>query len=454
MKPFALFYDYLTEELATEPIPVNVKELARRAIVDTVGVILAGSQQSPLPEITKLPRPGGGKATIVAHGCGYTAAEAALYNGTAAHVLDMDDTGLWLGHPSAVLIPALLALAEENGNSGAEVLRAYIGATTVGNAFGHYCGSKIHAIGWHSTPVEMSPIAALACGVLLGLSKEQLHHAMGIGASMACGLRANFGSPTKPLHAGLAARNAVMAALLAQAGMTAADEAMSGKNGYFKLFSDIDYDEKRVAEISRDMRNPYGLVKPGLVPKAFPSCSSNHQATFALYDLLKTYPDVQAADIERIEMTSNKSTLAELVTPDPKTEVQARFSPGFHFALVLCGEKITPANFNMDMIRRPDIQRIIKMTTLVHAPEYDNIPGIKQWPARVRLFMKDGRVLTKLRIIADGDVILPFTEEQMLDKFLTCATPVVGAESAGMLYTQFRDIERVASIAQLMTYTA
>ena len=448
MIPFSSLFEYMSNS-ASAKIPEETLHLAKRGILDTVAVMIAGSQYAPLPDITKIPKQGGGDSTIVGLKAGYAPQTAALYNGISAHVLDMDDHGLRMGHPSAVLIPSLFALGEHLDSSGEEILRAYINSLTAGYYFGKYCYRYIHAAGWHATSVVMSPIASLACGSLLNFDFEKYHQAFGVAVSMSCGLRGNFGTPTKPLHVGVTSQNAVNTSMLVNSGMmTASDSAITGKEGFLQLYSGIEYDDKIFTELASSLYKESPLINPGLIIKSFPSCSSNHQATFALYDILSEHPEITPDQVVSIEMGANTSTLKELVTPNPKTGVEARFSPGFHFALALNDETIDPSKFTTDTIKRPEIARIIKLTKLIHVPEYDSIPGITVWPAHVKLTLKSGKTYHKLRIFADGSKELPLSDKKLKEKYYTCTEPVIGSEQSKKLYHLLASLETVPSIKQ------
>ena len=419
--PFYPMFDYLTESVKEQPFSSEAIHAAKRHILNTIGVIVAATDQKFLNSIYDFAdKSEKGNCTILCLDSGYSPATAALYNGIAAHSLDMDDCSCTMNtHPSAVFIPALLAVAEHIGASGKQFLNAFVGGTVVGTYIGDYCGELVHKAGWHPTGILMPPAAALACGILLDFTKEQFLNVFGAAASLACGLRANFGSDTKALHVGIAAQNAVLAALFETKGMTSSKNAIAGFEGFLSQFCGVEYSEEKAEEIAVGLSG-YEIVDPGYILKQFPSCSNNHQATCALYDILEEYPQITANDVEGIDIYLSEQALVELVTPHPTSPSEARFSPGFHMALALLGEKIEPKNFTVDVINKPEVQRIIHATKLIHAPEFDKIPGVTRWPACVVLKLKDGREIRKMRLYADGDMACPFTDDKLKEMYYDC----------------------------------
>lgn len=448
MSPFSPIYDYFVTA-SQSALPQDVLNAAKRAIIDTVAVMIAGTQIEPLPSITKIPSAAGGDSTITCIGSGFPATTAAFYNATAAHVLDMDDYGLCMGHPSAVLVPALFALGEELNVSGQKLLNAYATSIAAGYALGKQCYYKIHARGWHATSVFMSVVASWGCGFLQNFNKEKYQMCTTCATSFSCGIRGNFGTPVKPIHAGLAAQNAVLSSQLVNSGVSGSNSSVFGKEGFLRLYADMEWGEKDSHNLSCQLQNTHPLIEPGLTIKMFPSCSSNHQATFAFLDILKEHPNITPDDIASIEVSLTQKALSELVSPNPTTGVEARFSPAFHFALALHGFNISPQNFTTEIVQRPEIQNIINLTSLVHDPSFDNIPGILPWPARVTVVTKSGEILSKIRIYVDGGSTLPLTSQQLKEKFFSCVAPILGDTLCNTLYEKLLSLESLDSIFEV-----
>mgnify|MGYP003271057728 CR=1 FL=1 len=445
MSTFTPLFDYLVKAETTALSP-EVLAAAKRAVIDTVAVMIAGSSVDPLPGITKRPRACGGYSTIVRHAAGYPAEVAAFYNATASHVLDMDDWGLNMGHPSAVIVPALISVAEELDVSGTELLKAYAAAIGSGYALGKQCYYKFHALGWHATSIVTPMIGAFGCGVLKKFNQKQFESAMTIAASFAGGVRGNFGTPVKPLHAGLAARNAVTVSQLAEDGVSGSGAAITGKEGFFRLFGNFEWTEADTEAMSRTLEEVNPLVSPCLTIKLWPSCSSNHQATFAFLDILKEHPEITPESIAKIDVYLNRKALTELVTPNPKTGVEARFSPAFHFALALNKIALSPDNFCTEVVMRPDVRKVIDMTTLHHDPQWDDH---YPWPATVVVTTKDGQTFKQFRIHPDGGGAIPLQEEQLREKFENCTLNLLGKDRCDELYKKLSTLETIPSIRDI-----
>src|SRR2546423_1839633 len=214
--------------------PSAARAAAARAVLDTVGVALAGAAE-PAAEIVRrvLSTEGGGPCRVLGTTCCAGPANAALANGTAAHALDYDDMCfISLAHPSAPLVAAALAAADAAGTTGRALLDAYVVGFELEARLGRAMNPRHYQRGWHCTSTLGTIGPAAAAARLFGLDSTATGHALAIAASEASGLKENFGTMVKPLHAGLAARNGVLAARLAQAGMTASGAAIGGPQGF------------------------------------------------------------------------------------------------------------------------------------------------------------------------------------------------------------------------------
>lgn len=221
--------------------PVVVRE-ARRHIIDCIGAALAGFTDPCARIITTVARSYGGQpeSTLWGDGSRVSAHNAALANGTIAHAVDYDDTNYAMpGHATVAVLPAVLAVGERLGVSGAEALAAYVAGVEVESKLGMLTGQDSWDFGWHTTSTLGVIGATAAVGRLLGLDARSMRHALGIAVSQASGVRQNFGSMTKPLHVGHASWSAILAADLAQRGFTASERAIEGEVGYCKVFGGV-----------------------------------------------------------------------------------------------------------------------------------------------------------------------------------------------------------------------
>src|SRR5574341_2116622 len=310
----------LTQEIANyvfrtryRDIPEAVVQLARGFILDGFGVALAGSTDECSRIVQAHIRQTGGKgeATVLGTTLLAPAPKAALANGVAGHAMDYDDTQLstskeavygLLTHPTTPVLAAVLAVGEKEKISGEDFVLAYILGVEVECRIADAINPRHYQSGFHSTATIGGLGAAMAVGKLFNLREEALARALGIAASMASGLRENFGTMTKPLHAGRAAENGVTAALLAEKGFTAAHNILEAKRGFFNAMAG-GYDEKK---ISGRLGKPYFMQDPGISIKPYPSGSLSHPAQDLILDLIKQH-ELGADDIERIEVGTNSN---------------------------------------------------------------------------------------------------------------------------------------------------
>ena len=216
--------------------------------------------------------------------------------------------------------------------------------------------------------------SAWACGFLLGFNHQQFDNATTIAASFASGVRGNFGTPVKPIHAGLAAQKRFTHCSFSKK-MQYQDlkRLYSEKKAFFNLFARLVWNETKTRELIENLHQVNPLLNGTQTLKLFPSCSSNHQAVFAFLDILKEHPDLGPNNVASIDVFLNKWALGELVTPKPKTGVEARFSPAFHFALALKRLPIRADYFQTKWVNNSEIQDIINKTELRHDCKYDTL---------------------------------------------------------------------------------
>ena len=270
-------------------IPKEALYWAKWGMLDCTGVGLAGSKSAVGAIVEDYLDFVGGKpqARVLGLGLSTSATESAMANGTLCHALDYDDCG-GFGHPSTVLLPVIYALADLVKPTGEQAIEAYVAGYEVGDAMAdRVIFGKIDTgswdLGWHPTGPHGTIGATITAARLLGLNRQQIMCALGIAASEGCGIHKNFGTMTKPLHAGLAARNGVFAALLAQRGYTADIDALGGKQGFLRAFKGPgDYTEELVC---RRFGKTFTLSK-GIAIKWYPGCWSTHRAVSSLIELM------------------------------------------------------------------------------------------------------------------------------------------------------------------------
>ncbi|MCY4729946.1 MmgE/PrpD family protein [Natronomonas gomsonensis] len=352
---------------ATGPdIPDEARRIAERAFVDTVGVTLPGIVD-PAGRTTRavFASKCGGPASVLGTTDATSVADAALVNGTAGHALDYDDVTWGVWHPSVTLVAPILAVAEREGASGMDAITAFaVGFETqcyLAEALlpGHY------ERGWHATATFGTIGSAAAAVSLLNLDETATRHALNVAASMPAGLKYNFGTMTKPLHSGLAARSGVTAALLAAEGFTGADGALGTDRGFCDLYSDND----GPSDVDpATLGDPWALVEYGLQVKKYPCCYFTHPGIAATQHLVATH-DIKPADIEQIIVTASRGAADALHYSDPSTGLEAKFSMQYVIASAVARDRVGLAAFEDDAINNPAVQAVRERVDFEVDPE-------------------------------------------------------------------------------------
>ena len=435
------------------PVPLGEKErkLCIRSILDTMGAMLLGSK-TPVVQRALAIAEGSGYATVAGIGRGFSTRDAAFLNGISGHELELDDTASSnLGHPTVAVLPTLLAIGEVTGASGAQLIQAFAVATEVECKLGRICAHALHERGWHASSITGVVGAAAGGAYLLGLDQKQTECCLGLAASMASGVRENFGTDTKSVHIGKCASDGVLAALLAREGYTASPTALDGREGYLYEYTNQRF-EPFGADWAGTLGHAYDIASPGFAIKQYPSCSSTHRAVDAFADLANEY-HFSADDVACIRVELSAAALRELVTPDPQTGDEAKFSVGFQVALHLLGLDNMPANYCPEVIFAPEVQRIIKATQLHHAARYDGLPvDMGVGPAFVSVALTDGREYHTERIYPVGHLTDPLPDQRLEDKFLRCAVPVLGRDRSAALLQCLWNLEQTP-VSKLMEFT-
>src|SRR3954453_8605714 len=311
-------------DLSPNRLPEEAARIARMGFIDTIGTMIAGRNEDSVRIMTETLAPADGPATLTFGARKAPAPEAAWINGTAAHVLDYDDVAL-RGHPSTVLVPAILAEAEHLGSSGADMITAYVaGYETWAELFRRDSG-LLHQKGWHPTGLYGAVGAAAACAKLRKLDAEKSAIAIALGASPSAGLMANFGTMTKPFHAGKSAHAGIMAARLAEAGFTANTDALEHPQGFLPALSPGG-PEDRSGEAKAG--KPFAILTHGLGIKKYPMCYATHRAIDSILDLIESSP-IQAGDVKKISVSISDNASKVLRNRQPDTGLAAKFSIQF-----------------------------------------------------------------------------------------------------------------------------
>ncbi len=434
--------------LRYENLPPEAVHQAKVGILDTIGVTLAGSTDASARIVARSLASSTGPSLIFGSRTRVGALDAALINGTASHALDFDDCNNTLGgHPSAPILPALFALADEQGASGRDFIAAYVAGfeteckIALGVNFHHY----MH--GWHPTVTIGIFGTAAACARLLRLDSAQTATALAIAASLAAGIKANFGTMVKPLHIGQCARNGLFAALLARDGFTASPEAFEHKQGYFEVFNGSgNYDASKILPA---WANPLDIVQPGIAIKQYPCCGSTHPAIDAMLDLARNHnPDPD--QVERIDSWTHARRLEHTNRPDPQSTMDAKFSIQYCLARALVDRKVVIEHFEGDSFRDP---RVTSVMARVHAAPYTTaqFPADNHFGAEIKVTLRGGEVLTaKVDQPLGRTSANPLPPERLKEKFDNCASRVVLQEGhVSLIYEAIQDFENLRDVGNL-----
>jgi 2-methylcitrate dehydratase PrpD len=428
--------------------PAEARVIAARALLDTIGVTLAGASEPAARSVQQVVEEATGPCRILGTRLHASATNAALANGTAAHAHDYDDMCfVSLAHPSAPLVACSIATAELAGASGRALLDAYILGFEIEARFGRAMNPRHYQKGWHCTSTIGTLGAAMTASRLLGLDAATTRHALCIAASEASGLKDNFGSMVKPLHAGLAARNGVLAAQLARAGLTANMDAIQGTQGLLATM-DSESDPKELQRLLDDLGSRWEILETGITIKLYPSCAATHPTLDTLLDLRRREGFV-AGEVASVDVGVDAVTPTVLIHSRPADGLQAKFSMPFCAAAAIVRGRVDLETFEDHQIRDRDIASMLRRVTMCVDPTLDgSAPPLTQ--ARVTVRLNDGRVLNASANGARGYHNRPASDDELAAKFLSCAARVMPAVRAEQALAALRAIESSADVRQVM----
>jgi 2-methylcitrate dehydratase PrpD len=427
--------------------PPAARERAAAAILDTIGVILAGASE-PVSRIVQelVAAEAAGSCTVLGTPMRAGASGAALANGTAAHALDYDDMCfVSLAHPSAPLVPALLATAESGSTSqppsGRALLDAYIVGFEIEARFGRLMNPRHYQRGWHCTSTLGTVGAAAAAARLLGLDAPAAGHALAIAASSASGLKENFGSMVKPLHAGLAARNGVIAAMLAARGLTASTSALDGPQGFLTA---MDGQQSSLGAEIDDLGARWEILETGITVKLYPSCAGTHPSLDVILDLRRREGFV-ADDVARIEIEVDSITPTVLIYERPSIGLEGKFSMPFCAAAAVVDGRVGVDTFEADRLTDPRIASLMSRISMRVDTAFDGAAA-PLTQARISIELRDGRRLVEVARGARGYPDRPATRDELGDKFTACVSRAISDAAAKRALDELRSIGELIDV--------
>jgi 2-methylcitrate dehydratase PrpD len=443
-------------------IPSDVMHLGKRSFLDGLGLALAGqrAESGPLVQsyLRKLGVTAKGSCTLIGTALKAPARFAAFANGIAIHADDYDDTQLavakdrvygLLTHPTAPALPPVLALGERDNRSGLDVLTAYQIGVEVETKLAEAIHPRHYDDGFHSTATLGALGAAAGAARMAGLDVEATRRALGIAASQAAGLRENFGTMTKPFHAGRACESGLVAVDFAALGWTATPVVLEAQRGFFNAAGG-GYDE---GAIRNRLGNPWTFAFPGVSIKPHPSGSLTHPGMGLMLELIESH-DIRPEEVARVRVGTNRHMPNALIHHRPTTELQAKFSMEFCMAILLLERKAGLAQFTDAVVNRRDVKKMIgKIEFGVH-PEAE-AAGYEKMTTIIDIELTDGRAVGGRADFGKGSPTNPMTDEELAAKFRECAAwgglPAARAEE--VVDRVFR-LEKMRSIRELTRLVA
>ncbi|HEY0297026.1 MAG TPA: MmgE/PrpD family protein [Bordetella sp.] len=430
---------------------------AKKVITDTFAVILSGAGsevEEPLMKYLDMSQ-SPGRSPILGTARRTGAETAALINGTFGHALDFDDVlSMMPAHPSAIIVAALMADLADNPLSGREFIEAYaigveVGARIAqGITVGHY-GRGFHGTGTLGT---FSALAAMAKARRLDLPTTQI--AFGIAASMASGVRRNFGTMTKPLHTGLAARNAVQAVRLAMCGFTAAPDALEAKAGFYAAYG-VESSDPAVAIAA--LQGGSVLLDPGIALKKFACCYASHRGMDGVLALRQKH-GFTAADVVRLECRMPPGGMLVLTYPAPTTGLEGKFSLQYALAAGALDGKYSIWSFTDEAVRRPEIRELLTRISAFEDescrdddPLFDTRSSGGRGFVEVEVELRDGTRDCVRVNKAPGHPSRELSWDDIAAKFIDCARHAgLPQESAGEALASLRELESCRDLGGLI----
>jgi 2-methylcitrate dehydratase PrpD len=418
--------DFIVNTKYTD-FPSDVLALGKKSMLDGFGLALAGSASVMGPRVRQyvqaVMRPSG-EASIIGTGMKAPVRFAAFANGISIHADDFDDTQLseakdrvygLLTHPTVPVLPPAFALSELGRRSGKDLLLAYLTGVEVECKIAEAISPRHYNDGFHTTGTIGSFGSMAACAKLRGLNAVQTTYALGIAATEGGGFRDNFGSMTKPFHAGRAAENGTVAVDLAALGWTAADDILEAPLGFFQAEGG-GFDPGAI--VGR-LGKPWTLASPGVSIKPHPSGSLSHPAMGEMQRLILEN-NIKPADVVKVDVGGSHSMTTSLLHHRPMTGLEAKFSMEFCMAILLLDRKAGLVEFSNAVVQRPDVQEMIRRVNFYVDPVAEQA-GFDKMTSLIKIQLKDGRMLSGRAEFAKGSPANPMSYDEVADKFKGCA---------------------------------
>ncbi|KUO53689.1 MAG: hypothetical protein APF78_05365 [Sphingomonadales bacterium BRH_c3] len=418
-------------------MPVDAIAVAKQCMLDWFAVTLAGVHEDCAAILhDELASTGSGPCSVIGRPTRLSAHDAALVNGTASHALDYDDVNKAIaGHPTVVVLPAVLAVAEAEGRSGRDALAAFVAGYEIACILGELVAPSHYAAGFHATATLGAIGSAVAAGLLMGLDETQMEHAIGLGATQSAGLKAMFGSMAKPLHAGKAGANGVLAARLAARGFTAQPGGLEAHQGFISTLSS--------EPLRAPMIAPPGSHVVNTLFKYHAACYGTHSSIDALSELMASR-GLSADDVAAVDVHVPPGHLSVCNISDPVNGLEAKFSLRQTLAMVMCGVDTAALASYTDALSIDPRLVDIRQRVTVHG----DMPVGGE--VRIALRAVTGEVHEIVHNTGIVDTDIARQGARISAKFKSLAEPVIGSAAAEVLMAGVLDIENCTSVEALL----
>jgi 2-methylcitrate dehydratase PrpD len=443
-------------DTSLKDVPADVMELGKKSMLDGIGLSISGSVAKSgelvRQHLNSLGIPTG-SATVFGSSIKTAPRFAAFANGVGIHADDYDDTQLavakdrvygLLTHPTAPALPSAIAKGEALNASGADVFLAYQLGVEVECKISEAINPRHYQTGFHSTATCGTFASASAAGKLMGLNKETMLRALSIAGSQSAGLRENFGTMTKPFHAGRSSESGIVAAEFAQIGWTAAPTILEAPRGFFSAAGG-GYDPKAIDGV---LGKPWTFASPGVSIKPHPSGSLTHPGMTEMLRLIKEH-NIKAEQVVSVKVGTNHNMPNALIHHRPTNELQAKFSMEFCMAILLLEGRAGLSEFTDEVVMRPDVQAMIQKVDFGVDPEAE-AAGFHKMTTIITITLSDGRVIRGSADFGRGSPAMPMTYDEVADKFReNCEFAKFSSQKANQVVEMIRGIEKVGSIREL-----
>jgi 2-methylcitrate dehydratase PrpD len=443
-------------DTSLKDVPADVMELGKKSMLDGIGLAISGSVAKSgelvRQHLNSLGIPTG-SATVFGSSIRTAPRFAAFANGVGIHADDYDDTQLavakdrvygLLTHPTAPALPSAIAKGEALNASGADVFLAYQLGVEVECKISEAINPRHYQTGFHSTATCGTFASASAAGKLMGLNKETMLRALSIAGSQSAGLRENFGTMTKPFHAGRSSESGIVAAEFAQIGWTAAPTILEAPRGFFSAAGG-GYDPKAIDGV---LGKPWTFASPGVSIKPHPSGSLTHPGMTEMLRLIKEH-NLKAEQVASVKVGTNHNMPNALIHHRPTNELQAKFSMEFCMAILLLEGRAGLSEFTDEVVMRPDVQAMIQKVDFGVDPEAE-AAGFHKMTTIITITLSDGRVIRGSADFGRGSPAMPMTYDEVADKFReNCEFAKFSGQKANQVVEMIRGIEKVGSIREL-----